>query len=115
MMTVNMSVLLTEREARTVGYCTVEFFFRFFGPSHRRGPQTNEERMRPAVSSCTDRTSSVNKLLIILQKPKQFVVTSRLYFSIFVSFKVVSCCPKHYFFRIMKNIWIRLTHRHFKL
>ena len=69
---------MTEREVRTGGYCTVEFFFRFFGPSRRRGPQTSEKRTRPAVSSCTDRTSSVNKLFIIWQKQKQFAVTSRI-------------------------------------
>ena len=64
-------MLLTEREVRTGGYCTVEFFFRFFGPSRRRGPQTSQKRTKPAVSSCTDRTSSVNKLFIIWQKQKQ--------------------------------------------
>ena len=85
-------MLLTEREVRTGGYCTVEFFFRFFGPSRRRGPQTSEKRTRPAVSSCTDRTSSVNKLFIIWQKQKQFAVTSRIssMFQMFVSFKLVS-------------------------
>ena len=90
-------MLLTERESvHAGGYSTVEFFFRCFGPSRRRGPQTSEKRTRPAVFSCTDRTSSVNKLFIICRrKQKQFAVTSRIS-SMFASFKLVSCCPKHY-------------------
>ena len=80
-------MLLTERKVRTGGYCTVEFFFRFFGPSRRRGPQTSDKRTRPAVSSCTDRTSSVNKLFIIWHG-------DIANFFDFVSFKLVLCCPK---------------------
>ena len=44
-----------------------------------------KKELNRAVSSCTDRTSSVNKLSIIWQKQKQFSVTSRIS-SVFVSF-----------------------------
>ena len=70
-------------------------FFAFFGPSRRQGPQTSEKRTRFAVSSGTDRTSSVNKLFIIWQKQKQFAVTSRIS-SMFVCLNLFHVVLKHY-------------------
>ena len=58
-------MLLTEREVRTRGYCTVEFFVRFFGPSRRQGPQTEAKKERdlqyPPVR--TEQAQSISYLL----------------------------------------------------
>ena len=55
---------MTDREVRTGGYCTVEFFFRFFRPSRRRGPQTSEkERDLQYPPVRTEQAQSISYLL----------------------------------------------------
>ena len=66
-------------------------------PSRRRGPQTSEKRTRPVVSSCMDRTSSVNKLFIILwQKQKQFCGDIANFFDVCFVLNLFHVVLKHY-------------------
>ena len=86
-------MLLTEREVRIGGYCTVEFFFRFFGPSvgdvHKQAKKERDLQYPPVR---TEQAQSISYLLYGKSK-KQFAVTLRIP-SMFVSFKLVSSFPK---------------------